>query len=83
MGFGSGRFDGGLGTDTLLLGSGTYFTNGVNQEGFVSLQRFLPGATETMLVRGFEIISSTTNPSLAYTFNPSEFFLPSQSLWTF
>lgn len=64
-GFGSGRFDGGQGEDTLVFPQGTYTIAAErNGEGYLAI--FLAGSSqEPMLVRGFELLEGASSTSLA------------------
>jgi hypothetical protein len=64
-GFGSGYFDGGLGTDKLLFGSGTYTVSNSTNNGFYTIN---DGATD-MLVQGFEFVGSASNSSVGFSFS--------------
>ena len=73
VGFGSGRFDGGSGTnDKLLLADGSYtFTgfgplgNEPDADGYFKLT----SGSDTMLIKNFELIGSAADPNNAIQFN--------------
>ena len=58
-GFGNGYFDGGIGSDRLLLPTGIYTVSNLQADGFYNVT-LAGAATEVMHVKNYELIGSTT-----------------------